>query len=201
MTEEEEIVRKGYDTIASKYQADRHVFKNRRELERFASLLPKNAKVLDVGCGSGIPVTRFLVESGFDVVGVDFSQSMLSLARRNVPEVKLVKKDMNVLGFREKTFDGLTAAYSIIHVPREKHFSLLQSFHRILNPRGIMLASTGPDEWEGVDEYYGTNMFWSHCSPEKSLQLVVDAGFQVMWSKHVRSGGENHYWILARNKN
>lgn len=49
MAENGEIVRQGYDKIAKKYQADRRIFDNRKELEELASLLPKNAKVLDVG--------------------------------------------------------------------------------------------------------------------------------------------------------
>lgn len=200
MDEKEEVVRKGYDKIAKKYQADRHIFDNRKELEEFASLLPKDAKVLDVGCGAGVPVTEFLVECGFDVTGVDFSEGMLKFAGRNVPKARFIKKDMTELDFESNSFDGLTAFYSVIHVPREKHFLLFHSFHRILKPNGLMLICMGPDEWEATAEYYGTIMFWSHYSPEKSLQLVKDAGFQIIFSRHNIIGEEKHYWILARNK-
>ena len=200
MTEKEEIVRRGYDKIAKEYQASRHIFKNIEELEEFASHMSKSAKILDVGCGAGVPVTKFLIEAGFDVMGVDFSESMLKLARRNVPEARFIKKDMTKLDFKDNSFDGLTAFYSIIHVPREKHSSLFQSFHRILKPNGVMLVSVGSGEWEGTDEYCGAEMFWSHYSPEKSLELMKDAGFQIISGKHLVRGGEKHYWILARNK-
>lgn len=200
MTEKEKIVEKGDNKIAKEYQANRHIFDNRKEIEKFVSLLPKNAKVLDVGCGAGVPVTNFLVESGFDATGVDFSEGMLKLARRNVPKAKFIKKDMTKLDFKENSFDGLTAFYSIIHVSREKHSSLFQSFHRMLKPKGVMLISIGPDKWEGTDGYYGTEMFWSHHNPEKSLQITKDAGFQIIFDKHIVSGGEEHYWILAKNK-
>lgn len=200
MNTKEDIVRKGYDKIAVKYHADRHLFDNSSELEEFASLLPKNAKVLDVGCGAGVPVTQFLVRSEFDVVGIDFSENMLKLARENVPEARFIKKNMTELDFEDDTFDGVTAFYSIIHVPKEKHSSLLQSFHRILKPEGLMLICMGPDEWEATDEYYGTEMFWSHYSPEKSVQLVKDAQFKIVSNKLLTRGGEKHYWILAQNK-
>lgn len=62
LREKEEIVRTGYDRIAEKYQTIRHTFDNKKELGEFASLLPTRAKVLDVGCGAGIPVAKFLVE-------------------------------------------------------------------------------------------------------------------------------------------
>jgi ubiquinone/menaquinone biosynthesis C-methylase UbiE len=199
-SEKEETVRKGYDSIAEKYQGIRHTFDNRKELCEFASLLPKNAKVLDVGCGAGVPVAQFLVECGFDVIGIDFAKNMLKLARKNVPKARFVRKDMTELDFRADSFDGLTALYSIIHVPREKHFLLFQSFHRILKPEGIMLICLGPDEWEATEKYHGTEMFWSQYAPEKALQLVKKAGFEIIFDNVLVRGGEKHYWIVARNK-
>jgi len=200
MNEKENVVKRGYDKIAESYQANRHEFDNTKELQEFASFLPKNAKILDVGCGAGVPVAKFLVESGFQVVGIDFSEKMLKLARRNVTQATFVMKDMTKLDLAENSFDGLTAFYSIIHVPREKHPLLFKSFNRILKPNGIMLVCMGPDEWEATENYYGTKMFWSQYGPEKSLQLVKDAGFEVIFDKILERGKERHYWILARNK-
>lgn len=194
------MVRDGYDKIVKKYQAIRHVFDNRRELEEIASVLPKGATVLDVGCGAGLPVAELLVEAGFDVTGVDFSENMLRMARRNVPKANLIKGDMTRLGFKDNSFDGLTASYSIIHVPREKHYSLFQSFHRILKPHGVMLDSMGSDAWQGTDEYHGAKMSWSHYDPERSSQMIRDAGFKIVFGKQINSGGEEHYWVLAENK-
>jgi ubiquinone/menaquinone biosynthesis C-methylase UbiE len=198
--EKEEIVRKGYDRLAEKYQAIRHAFNSERELGEFAGLLPKKAKVLDVGCGDGVPVAKFLVKRGFDVTGIDFSKNMLKLARKNVPKAKFVLKDMTKLDFKTGSFDGLTAFYSIIHVPRKKHFLMFQSFHRTLKPKGIMLICLGPDEWEATDKYHGTEMFWSQHAPEKALKLVKKAGFEKISDNILVRGGEKHYWILAKNK-
>jgi len=200
MTGKGHLVKKGYDKIAERYQADRRVFDHVKELEEFVSLLPKKARVLDVGCGAGVPVAKFLMDSGIEVLGIDFSENMLKLARENVPKATFIMKDLTKLDFANNSFDGLTAFYSIIHVPREKHFPLFKDFRRILKPNGIMLVCMGPDEWEATEQYYGTNMFWSQYSPEKSLQLVKDAGFQTIFDKILERGKEKHYWILARNK-
>jgi ubiquinone/menaquinone biosynthesis C-methylase UbiE len=200
MIEKEGVVKKGYNRIAEVYQDIRHRFDNTNQLRELAGLLPKNARILDVGCGAGVPVARFLVESGFQVVGIDFSEKMLELARKNVAKATFIQKDMTELDFVDNSFDGLTAFYSIIHVPREKHSRLFQSFHRILKPEGIILACLGSDEWEATDQYYGTDMFWSQYSPEKSLQLLTDAGFEPIYDRILKIGNEKHYWILARNK-
>ncbi len=197
--EKEETVMKGYDTIAEVYQALRHNFDNTMELGEIVSRLSKNANVLDIGCGAGIPITKFLVESGYDVTGVDISESMLKLARKNVPKAQFTRQEMTRLGFKNNSFDGLTAAYSIIHVPRERHPSLFQGFHRALKPNGIMLINVGSDAWEGSDQYYGVEMFWSHYEPDNSLEMIRDAGFEVLFGRHVVTGRETHYWILAKN--
>jgi len=200
MSEKKEVVRKGYDEIAKEYQAYRHTFDNVEVLKEFSNLLPKNARILDAGCGAGVPFAKMLVQDGFVSVGVDFSKSMLKIARKNVPEATLIKGDITQLGFRENSFDGLVALYSIIHVPREMHASLYKGFHRILKPDGIMLICIGSDEWEGEDEYFGVRMFWSEYNLEEALQMVENAGIQIISGKHMIIGEEKHYWITARNQ-
>jgi low temperature requirement protein LtrA len=44
--------------------------------------------VLDLGCGSGLPATRALVDAGHTVIGVDVSREQAERARRNVPEAR-----------------------------------------------------------------------------------------------------------------
>ena len=176
----DEIVRKGYNKIASKYNASRHRFKNDRELEYFTSLLPEGGKILDAGCGAGVPIAQFLVEHGFLVTGVDFSTSMLELARQQVPEAKFVEGDITQLTFPDCVFDGIVSTYTIIHVPKEKHATIYQNFYRVLKQGGILFLCTGPDEWEGTEEYMGTTMFWSHPRKEKSLSLIKQAGFEII---------------------
>ncbi|UCD96688.1 MAG: class I SAM-dependent methyltransferase [Candidatus Bathyarchaeota archaeon] len=200
IVEEEEVVRKGYDDIAREYQAKRQTFDNVEVLTEFFHYLPKCARILDAGCGAGVPCADLAMQAGFEVVGVDFSSSMLKMARKNVPEADLIKEDMTKLGFPDNSFDGLIALYSIIHVPREMHASLYQQFHEILKPEGMMLMCIGSDEWEGTDAYFGTQMFWSEPSLENTLKMVKNAGFQILSGKHLVIGGERAYWITARNQ-
>lgn len=200
MTGKREIVKKGYDEIAREYQANRHIFDNDEVLKEFSNYLPRNARILDAGCGAGVPCTRFLVQAGFEVVGVDFSMSMLRMAKESVSEVNFIKEDMTRPSFRDNTFDGLIALYSIMHVPRKMHASLYQSFHRILKPDGAMLICIGSNEWEGEDEYFGARMFWSEYNLDEAIQMVKNAGFQIISGKHLIIGEEKHYWITARNQ-
>ena len=192
------IVECGYDKIAQTYHDQRDRFKSRALLSEFSSLLPPGGAVLDAGCGAGIPVARFLVDAGFRVTGVDVSAAMLRLARSHVPEARFLKMDMRRLSFADGRFDGICAFYSLFHVPREEHLSVLSTFHRLLREDGVLLFSTGTGAWQGIEEFHGTLMFWSHPEGDVSRQWVMDAGFDVRMAEVQELGGEEHYWVMAR---
>ena len=92
-----EAVRDAYDRIAEAYASQRDAFKSLPYVERFAAMLPERGRVLDAGCGTGIPVTRRLVDCGFEVTGIDISSRMIQLARANVPEATFQVGDMAAL--------------------------------------------------------------------------------------------------------
>ena len=192
------IVEYGYDDIARTYHEQRDKFKSNELLAGFSALLPPGGDVLDVGCGAGVPVARFLVRAGFKVTGVDISSSMLELARVHVPEANFVKMDMRQLEFDADCFDGICAFYSLFHVPREEHLQVLIGFSRLLRQDGVLLFSSGRGAWEGIEDFYGARMFWSHPDPEVTRQLVMDAGFSVIMSEVQEHGGEKHYWVMAK---
>ena len=87
-----------------------------RFVEAFAKRLPDGARVLDLGCGAGLPSTRQLARR-FYAVGVDISETQLGLARKHVPDATFRRGDIAELELPEASFDGITALYSISHVP------------------------------------------------------------------------------------
>jgi 2-polyprenyl-3-methyl-5-hydroxy-6-metoxy-1,4-benzoquinol methylase len=97
--EYKKTVREGYNAIASVYLEKR----TKRSadvilLDDFAQHLQSNAKVLDAGCGAGIPIAEILSEK-FDVTGVDFSEKQIELAKKNVPNATFICQDMTKLDF------------------------------------------------------------------------------------------------------
>jgi ubiquinone/menaquinone biosynthesis C-methylase UbiE len=192
------IVKEGYDRIGKKYQDTRTSVNNAMELARFAGLLPPKGRVLDAGCGTGLPVAKFMVEAGFGVTGVDFSGEMLTLARKNVLGARFIRQNLTELKLPDRSFHGIISLYVIIHIPREKHAALLQCFHRLLRPGGILMVTMGCDEWEDEGEFCGERMFWSQYGPGESLRIVRESGFEVIddWFDSPRdwfSKDERHY--------
>ena len=81
--------------------------------KRFCEALPDGASVLDLGCGPGEPITRMLVDRGFNVTGIDFSERMIRVARKKLPTVAFICQSMTELTHVSE-FDGLVASYSLL---------------------------------------------------------------------------------------
>lgn len=196
-------VKEGYNAIADRYLTERtRDSEDVRLLDEFIERLPENAKVLDAGCGAGVPISQMLSER-FDVTGVDFSEAQIKLAEKNVPKAKFLCRDMTSLDFREDTFDGICSYYAIIHIPREEHEPLLEYFYRILRPGGFALLCLGAEHLvDDIDEnYLGTRMYWSHYDIDTYLKMLKDCSFSVIWSKRVvdeTCEGSGHLFVMAQ---
>jgi ubiquinone/menaquinone biosynthesis C-methylase UbiE len=200
---EKGTVRAGYNAIAAKYLASRT--KDSQDVQLLQELmqrLPPGAKILDAGCGAGVPITQRLSQA-FVVTGVDFAEAQLHLARQLVPKAQFVRQDITQLTFPDNSFDAICSYYAIIHIPREEHRAVLQSFYRILQPSGLALLCLGANDLaqDFDDDYLGARMYWSHYNTETNLRMVKECGFEVIWSKVVAdesSPGSAHLFVLAQ---
>jgi ubiquinone/menaquinone biosynthesis C-methylase UbiE len=196
-------VKVGYNVIADRYLAERtRDSEDVRLLNDFIERLPIHAKVLDAGCGAGIPISQMLSKR-FNVIGVDFSEAQIELAKKNVPNAAFLCEDMTKLNFPEHTFDGITSYYAIIHIPREEHQALLANFYRMLKPGGFTLLCLGAEHLiDDIEEnYLGTRMYWSHYDTETYLKILNACGFSIIWSKRVEDEtceGAGHLFVLAQ---
>ena len=119
-------VEKGYDEAAERYlqTKDESTLIFAKELEK---QLKPGAKILDAGCGAGIPIAKYLSER-FEVYGIDISAKQIELAKKLVPKGRFKKADFLESDFDEEFFDGIIALYSVIHVDRKKHLEILKEF-------------------------------------------------------------------------
>jgi SAM-dependent methyltransferase len=180
------IVRAGYNKIASSYTALRTPESGDVQLlNLLLDRLPRQAMILDAGCGSGFPLTQFLAKY-FRVTGVEFAYEQIRFARENIPDSTLVCADISQMPFRKDVFDGICSFYAIIHVPRQEHHKLLTDLHRILKTGGLALLCMGAgDLQDDIAEWRGTEMFWSHYDKETNLRMMKESGFAILWSEIV----------------
>ena len=201
-------VESGYDQMAEQYLASKDPEDPLalKALEDLASLLPKDAAVLDLGCGAGVPVTRWLADRGFAVTGVDVSAKQLELARKYVPDATFLRADMTEVVFGPESFDAVVAFHSIIHVPRTEHPALLKRIHRWLKPHGALLATMTVADYEGRDEDWegwGAPMVWSHYDSKANVAMLREAGFEIRYAEPRTgggTGGETWLWVLASKR-
>jgi cyclopropane fatty-acyl-phospholipid synthase-like methyltransferase len=196
-----DLVRRGYDRAAEIYTRQRDQFESLAYLNHLAARLRTGATVLDVGCGAGVPVDRYLVDKGFSVVGIDLSERQIALARANVPEADYAVRDMTDLRPNDYTVDAIVSFYAIFHTPRAGHAALLRTFAGFLRPGGLLLVTMGAEEWEGTeDDFHGVPMSWSHFDSITNRRLIEGAGFSILLDVIDQQQNERHQVVLAELK-
>jgi SAM-dependent methyltransferase len=200
-----QTVRAGYNAMARKYLATRNGnSEDVRLLDELVKRLPRGARVLDAGCGAGVPVTEYLSRH-FEVTGVDFAEAQIELARELVPDGQFECCDIFEANYPHATFDAICSYYAIIHIPREKHRGLVKRFHRWLKPSGLALLCLGSDDLDDdiVEDYLGVRMYWSHFDKTTYLDMLDSCGFETIWSRLVpdsTSPGSEHLFVLVQKQ-
>jgi SAM-dependent methyltransferase len=202
ITDPKRLVADSYDRIAERYvewRAEQH----REGAAPWVSLLKERlsprSKVLDLGCGAGVPLTRVLAET-FEVTGVDISARQVELARRNVPNARFINADIVGVDFPRASFDAAVGSYSFIHVPRAQHEALFRKIFGWLRPTGVLLANFGIGncEVDYDDDWLGVPMFWSSFDADGTRAALRRAGFELLIDRIETESedGRPHQWLL-----
>ena len=178
------IAVKTYDKVAEAYAKEFFGDKlDLKHLDKFLSLLPQEAKVLDVGCGPG-DFTKYMTEKRFSVEGVDLSDGMIKIARKMVPQGTFKKMDMRKLNYPNESFVGLCVAYSFYHISSKQALSVLKEFSRVLKPKGIIIFMLQEGKGEGVmPEPFELKekMFFKYYEKDEIKNLLKKAEFDVIY--------------------
>ncbi len=193
-----------YNEFAETYDKNRGLFDMTQVFDSFYGLLHiKKGRLLDMGCGAGEPFPRFFIDRGWTVTGVDFSEQMLELAAKYVPEMKTVFADMREVAFEPERFEAITATYSLFHIPGDDQTLLFNRFYRWLCPEGMALFTyatkeyTGSDEFDGYKEFMGHELYYSHKTPDELRTDLQTIGFVVESWDYRDIGGEIFLWVTV----
>ncbi|MDI6742195.1 MAG: class I SAM-dependent methyltransferase [Smithella sp.] len=191
-----------YDQFAQTYEENRGLFDMTEVFNSFYERLnAKNGNLLDLGCGAGEPFARFFADRGWKVTGVDFSQKMLELASKYVPEMQTLRADMREVEFESNQFDAITAIYSLFHTPSADHAAMFEKFYRWLCPHGKALFTyatkeyTGSIEFDGYKPFMGQQLYYGHKSPENLYADLKQIGFNIESADYRTIGGETFLWV------
>jgi 2-polyprenyl-3-methyl-5-hydroxy-6-metoxy-1,4-benzoquinol methylase len=139
----------GYEGVAQEFLAGRggscSAGIGAKTVRHWARTLPRSAAVIDLGCGSGIPITEVLVAEGLNVYGIDAAPSFVRAFRRNLPNTPVICEAVKESTFFGRTFDGVVAVGLIFLLSREEQERLIKRIASILTPGGRLLF-TSPEE-------------------------------------------------------
>lgn len=146
-----------------------------------AASLPAGSRVLDVGCGTGVPTARQLIDAGHEVLGVDISPEMIRIAEREVPEGEFRVMDLADLESAEVgTFDGAAAFFSLLMLPKNEIPVALRMLYGMLRSGGsLVLSMVEADLDNCVIPFLGNNVRVSGYLRDELRDLVQEVGFVV----------------------
>lgn len=178
------------ETTRESYQATAEAFaRNVAELaptgsiEKFISFLPPQAKIIDIGCGSGRDAKLFSA-LGVEVLGIDFSSNLIDIAQKYAPLAQFQVMDMEAMNFHEASFDGAWAACSLGHLPKKALPAVLKKIHFILAEQGYfyLALKKGSGEILENDARYGSDVkkFWSYYEEDELKDRLQEAHFEIL---------------------
>jgi SAM-dependent methyltransferase len=189
-----------YDLIADWYASDRDPAVGVPEVTSLASSLAPGARVLDVGCGTGIPLTRALVSQGLRVVGVDSSIRMLERFRVNCPNAPFIHGTIQACDLDGMTFDAAIAWGVLFHLPHPEQAQAIARVSSALKAGGWFLFTSGDEDGsiEGSPMNGVPFRYWSF-SVEGYRRLLRTHGLELL-DTHADAGGNVYYLALKELK-
>jgi ubiquinone/menaquinone biosynthesis C-methylase UbiE len=181
-----------YDHVAEEYarrmlhELD-HKPLDRELLERFVqrvaglNRVSEHGRVADIGTGPG-QIARYLRDHGADAFGIDLSPAMVDLAGKAHPGMEFQQGDMRALALPDDSLAGITAFYSIIHIPRPGVTTILRELRRVLQPGGLLLLTFHRgNEVRHLDEWWGqpVSVDFVFFERDEMMEYLHDAGFVI----------------------
>jgi 2-polyprenyl-3-methyl-5-hydroxy-6-metoxy-1,4-benzoquinol methylase len=168
-----------YERHAHSYDRDRgRTLHEQAWLDRFLAYVTPGGTVLDIGCGMGEPIARYLLERGFCVVGVDTSPSLIALCRARFPQSEWLVADMRTLALGRR-FDGVLAWDSFFHLGMDEQRAMFARFAAHACPGAPLMFTSGPAAGEAIGSYRGEPLYHASLDPAEYRRLLADTGFTV----------------------
>lgn len=169
-----------YNKIADWYDTHRssELFE-KPYLDMAISHIQPRTQILDLGCGSGVPIAQYFIQKGFEVTGIDGSQKQIAFAKSHVPAMKSSVADMREINLGKK-YDCIIAWHSFFHLTQDDQRQMFKTFEKHIKPGGILLFTSGPDAGEVWSENGGENLYHASLSAKEYRELLAKHHFEVL---------------------
>ncbi|WP_406367734.1 methyltransferase domain-containing protein [Streptomyces sp. NBC_01546] len=168
--------------------------------------LPERAQVMDIGSGTGRPTADLIAAAGHSVTGYDVSQTMVELARAQVPGAHFALADVRALPDTPAQWDAITAFFPLLQMPRADLDATLTRIANWLTPGGLFVFATVPFDAEDTEiEWMGHTIRATSYPAEDYGRLLRAAGLEVVREQlsvfhpdFPGMGPEEHLFLYAR---
>lgn len=173
-------------------------------LDLLISKLEKDDVVLDLGCGNGRAV-KYFIDKGFRGIGVDISDEMLGLAKKNIPEGKFFRTEFTDIGFKPESIDAVISFFALNHIPKVEFKKTLKICKKILKKDGLLLLGMVKGNDEGLFEgFYGKKLqlYGAGYTKKEIEDILSQTGFIIskIETKHFEGKHfeEDNIYVLAK---
>jgi 2-polyprenyl-3-methyl-5-hydroxy-6-metoxy-1,4-benzoquinol methylase len=195
------------DRIAEHYERNAHAFDAARRgqfvekawLDRFLLGVPRGGRVLDLGCGGGEPIARYLIDRSCQVIGVDLSQTMIGLARTRFARHQWLQGDMRTVAL-DGPFDGALAWDSLFHLAGADQSAVIARVAAGLAPGGMLLFNTGPAQGEAIGCQFGEALYHASLDPGAYRALFTEHGLvEIAFAPDDFATGGRSVWLARKS--
>ena len=171
-----------YDLIADWYGSDRGRTVGVREVLAVAATLRAGSRILELGCGNGVPITEALVKNGCRVIGLDSSIGMLARFRNTLSGTPVVRGDARQCPFLDGGFDAAISWGMMFHLPRDDQGTVLASVSRVLKPAAPFLFTGAEIDGASDDGITGTmnGVTFHYYAVPSYRTLLAEHGFTLV---------------------
>lgn len=148
-------------------------------LDRFLAGARPGGTVLDVGCGMGEPMARYVTGAGFRATGIDSSPTLVALCRERFPDHDWHVADMRTLALG-RTFDAILAWDSFFHLSPDDQRAMFPRFAAHAAPGAPLMFTSGPAYGEAVGSCWGEPLYHGSLDPAEYEALLAANGFTVV---------------------
>ena len=184
----------GYEAIAESFIRARRSFIGPDHVRNWAKRLHPGTAILDLGCGSGIPVSQALFEDGFSVFGIDASQTLVAAFRKGFPHATVECASVEESTFFNRTFDAVLAWGLMFLLAPDVQRSVIGKVGQALNRHGHFLFTAPREACAWLDGMTGLPSI--SLGYEVYVRELAAHGLALVGNDE--DEGENYYYFATK---